>query len=102
MILVKNILSFLNHKGWTIDKVSDSHYLLKPPSYIETAPRMRFHLVRETMEGTPFYLENMHVITRSIATLYDLNHETLEELFSKSPSQIKEYNEVLSGLLASP
>ena len=100
MILVKNILSFLKKKGWTLKEVTDTHYLLKPPTRLKFEPDTLFHLVKETYSGTRYYDENMKVITESIADIYELDYDALEVLFSKSPTEIKKINKVSAALLS--
>ncbi len=57
-------------------------------------------MVLEKFKNTPDYEENMRAITKSISQVYELDYYMLEELFSKSIQEIKQYNEVSEGLLA--
>lgn len=100
MIHVKNILGFLRHKGWELEETTTTHYLMKPPKEIKTSKDIRLHLVREKYSHTHDYQENVKAITKSIAKMYDLDYYMLEELFSKSLPQIKQYKEIVHGLLA--
>lgn len=100
IIEVKNVMAFLKARGWTFDEETETHYLMKPPKEMKTEKETRFYLVTEKFKDVPDYHENMLQITKSIAGLYDLDFYVLQELFSKTPKEIKEIKEISTQLLA--
>ncbi len=97
---VKNLMTFMQAKGWRLEKTTESQHVMVPPAYVETSPDFRLYLAHEKFAGILEFEENMYAMTKNLSKLYEIDYLLLINLFSKSLPELKAYNQVTSEMLA--
>lgn len=88
----ESLVAFMQFHGWEIDKKTEFHYVMKPPTSIKPASfrtKIPFHYGGH---GSGFDTA-MFALTESAANLYDWNHWELLHFLTKN--KVKEIEALL-------
>ncbi len=83
----RNIIAFLQSKGWTLAETTAKYFLLQPPPYIQFEEPFHFRIPRsEAGKDTPEYLLRLAF---KIAEMYELDKFDLLALLSKNKGELR-------------
>jgi hypothetical protein len=96
--LVKNILNFLEARGWKLIGKNKLYFIFNPPSDIEWDADFQYYVpLHENFED---YQKTANLIVEGLSELYELDFETLYQFLSQTKEEFKKDIEIRKSVLA--
>lgn len=88
-IQTKTMVAFLRSKNWEIAKETDTSYIMKPPVHMRANEKTHLRIPLPAFQQAEDFTLVIGLVMNTIATLYEIDKNTLTKLFSQSIEEMK-------------